>query len=210
MARPVRDRRILDSRVIPIQDVVPTGRLPLATLGLMAASVAAYLAGPAAAGLPGLSELWTLFAHAGWAQLVAGLLFLWLFGDNVEARLGRRLFLLTYALGAGASLLGLVQLQLPLQPGSVASGAITAILGAYLVLLPQSRILMLVPSPLVLAEVPAAFFIGLWWALLLLTYVALPAVARLDTGGLVLMWGFMLAFVTGAAIARVARRPVSW
>lgn len=166
--------------MIPIQDVVPTGRVPAATLALVALNILFYAAGSTLTAPPP-------FAHRAIGPLIITLVFLWLFGDNVEARLGRFAFILLYVSG------GLI-------PGLGAAGAVTAVMGSYFVLLPQSRVLMLVPLPPVLVELPALFFLGLWAVLHLLRFVTHPQT----------IWMFALAFVIGAGVTTAMRPRIRW
>jgi hypothetical protein len=84
------------------------------------------------------------------------------------------------------------------------------VLGAYFVVLPKSRVLMLIPAPTLLTEIPAVIFLALWWLL----HVASFALARVgdaaDFQNVSLLWGLAASFVVGGVIAAVARRPVSW
>jgi membrane associated rhomboid family serine protease len=169
--------------MIPLQDVVPTRQTPIATLALIAVNIVAFWTD---AGEP-RTLLAAPVAHTGAAPLVIGLVLLWLFGDNVEAALGRVGILLVYGVGGWLPPLG-------------AAGAITAVMGSYFVLLPRSRILTLVPFPPVLVEVPAAFFLAVWAALHVLRFVTEPRT----------IWAFGLAFLVGAGAAALLRRPVSW
>ncbi|MCS6875804.1 MAG: rhomboid family intramembrane serine protease [Aquificaceae bacterium] len=109
-----------------------------------------------------------MFLHGGWLHIIGNLWFLWVFGDNVEDRLGKVRYLLFYILsGLGA---GLIQTVVSLIFGGEdvpmvgASGAISGVLGAYMWLFPRARILALVPIVFFLTflEIPAVFFIGLW------------------------------------------------
>ena len=169
--------------MIPLQDVVPTRQTPIATLTLIALNIGAFLTDTSAAG----QLLAAPLAHTSLAPFVIGLLLLWLFGDNVEAGLGRIGMLLVYGMGGWLSQLG-------------AAGAITAVMGSYFVLLPRSRILTLVPFPPVLVEVPAAFFLAVWASLHVLRFVSEPRT----------IWAFGLAFLVGAGAAALLRRPVRW
>jgi membrane associated rhomboid family serine protease len=166
--------------VIPLQDVIPTSRKPVVTLTLIALN-ALMVAAPLA------TNLAAPFKHANVSTLMFGMLFLWLFGDNVEARLGRLALLLVYLLAGWLCGIGAV-------------GAITAVLGSYFVLLPRSRVLMLVPAPSILVEVPASFFLAMWAALQMLQFVVRPRT----------ILAFALALAIGAAAALVLRRPIKW
>ena len=170
--------------MIPLQDVVPSGRTPVVTLTLIVLNIVVFIA--PALGVP-TGRVLLPFAHIGIAPLLIGTLFLWLFGDNVEARAGRAALIAIY-LSAG------------FLTGLGAMGAITAVLGAYFLLLPRSRVLMLVPFPISLVEVPAAFFLGVWCVLQLVQFVRRPAT----------VWAFVVAFLIGAVTARLTRRSVEW
>ncbi len=167
--------------MIPVQDVVPTGRIPVATLALIALNVLFFAATATS------SPVVPPFAHNGVAPLIVALVFLWLFGDNVEARLGRGAFVALYLIGGWL-------------PGLGGAGGVTAALGSYFVMLPQARVLMLVPLPAVLIEVPAVSFLAVWAVLQTLRYVAAPR----------MLWMFAAAFVIGAAVARLMRPRVRW
>ena len=167
--------------MIPIQDVVPTGRVPAVTLALIALNVVCF-----ALANTGLTPP-PPFAHVELVPLLVSVIFLWLFGDNVEARLGRAAFLGVYLIG------GFI-------PGLGAVGAVTAVLGSYFVMLPQSRVLMLVPLPEVLVEVPAVVFLAAWAVLHLLQFIAAPRA----------LWMVTAAFVIGAVVARLLRPPIRW
>ena len=114
-----------------------------------------------------------MFVHGGLAHLAGNMLFLWIFGDNVEDRLGHGRFLLFYLLCGFAAAFA----QAALDPDSLvpmvgASGAIAGVMGAYLVLYPHSRVLMLFPFPSILFELPAVFFLGMWFLMQFLNGVA--------------------------------------
>jgi membrane associated rhomboid family serine protease len=171
--------------VIPLQDVVPSGRIPIATLSLI--GINAILFGAQTFDMAVSTEVATPFMHVGKTAFAIGMACLWLFGDNVEARLGR-ISLVAIYLAAGWL------------AGQGAAGAITAVMGAYFMLLPHSRVLVLVPVPLSLVEVPAAYFLGVWLVLHLLSFMMRPS-------GL---WEFAVAFAIGAAVARLKRKPIAW
>lgn len=109
-----------------------------------------------------------MFLHGSWLHIIGNMWFLWVFGDNVEDRLGRFRYLFFYVLsGIGAALLQTIVSFLfggADVPMVGASGAISGVLGAYLWLFPHARILALVPIFIFLTfiEVPAVLFIGLW------------------------------------------------
>ena len=117
-----------------------------------------------------LGWLTSMFMHGGWGHILGNMLFLWIFGNNVEDALGRLRFLLWYLAGgiAATALQTFVTLQFgTVQDASVpnigASGAIAAVLGAYFILLPRARVLTWIVF--VLREIPAFWFLGIWIAL---------------------------------------------
>ncbi|HEY8486310.1 MAG TPA: rhomboid family intramembrane serine protease [Limnochordales bacterium] len=154
----------------------------------------------------------SMFLHAGWVHIGSNMLYLWIFGDNVEDRLGHLRYFLFYLLvGAVAGLM-----QAALSPYSVvptvgASGAVAGVLGAYLLLYPWARISTLVPVLffLTVLDVPAWLFLALWFLLQLwngaLSIAADPSVVR----G-VAWWAHIGGFVAGVLLLRwwkVRRRP---
>ncbi|HEV8564694.1 MAG TPA: rhomboid family intramembrane serine protease [Actinomycetota bacterium] len=114
-----------------------------------------------------------MFLHGGWLHLLGNMLFLWVFGDNVEDRLGKIGYVLFYVAGGVAAF----ALQLALDPNSAiptlgASGAIAAVLGAYIVAHPRARVLTLVFFFFItLIELPAFFVLGIWFVLQLFSGV---------------------------------------
>jgi rhomboid family protein len=119
-------------------------------------------------GLATLGIFTSMFLHGGWLHLLGNMLFLWIFGNNVEDRLGSIPFLLFYLVGGVAAVLA----QVVIDPSSRiplvgASGAIAATLGAYIVLFPGARILSLVFLGFFyqLLEIPAIIVLGVWFAL---------------------------------------------
>jgi membrane associated rhomboid family serine protease len=223
--------------VIPIRDTIPSRNAPIVTLGLIAVNILVFLhevaLGPYlerfvyAYGLvparlvywPGnpldverfLPVLTSMFWHGGWMHLFGNMLYLWIFGDNVEDKLGHARFLLFYLLSGIAAALT----QVALSPDSTlptvgASGAIAGVLGAYLVSFPRGRVLTLVPIFFLpwLVEIPAVAFLALWFVgQLLSAFVSLGAPA---TGG-VAWWAHVGGFVAGMVLVKVmapSRRPL--
>jgi membrane associated rhomboid family serine protease len=153
------------------------------------------------------------FLHGSWLHLLGNMLYLWIFGNNVEDRFGRLGFLGFYLLGgvlAGLS-------QVAIDPGSMvptigASGAIAATLGAYFVLFPRSRVTSLVFLGFFyqLIDVPAIVVLGFWFVLQLID--GLTALGLVQTGGGVAFFAHIGGFVAGALMARAVlivsgRRP---
>jgi membrane associated rhomboid family serine protease len=146
------------------------------------------------------------FLHGGWLHLLGNLLFLWIFGNNVEDRLGRLRFLLFYLVGGAVA--GLTQVAI--DPGSTiptigASGAIAATLGAYLVLFPRARITSLVFLGFFyqLIDVPAVIVLVFWFLLQLIDGIASLGVT--DAGGGVAFFAHIGGFVFGALVGVVVR-----
>jgi len=117
--------------------------------------------------IPALSVLYAMFLHGSWLHLLGNMLFLWVFGNNVEDRLGRVRYLLFYLVCGYAATYGFALAD----PNSVttlvgASGAIAGVLGAYLILFPRARVTSLVPFLLFLpARLPAWIVLGSWFVL---------------------------------------------
>jgi membrane associated rhomboid family serine protease len=157
-----------------------------------------------------LSIVTAMFLHAGWLHLGGNMLFLWIFGDNVEDALGKLAYLAFYLLGGLAA----VALQFGLAPNSAipnvgASGAIAAVLGAYIVLYPRARILTVVFFFLItLIELPALVVLGLWFVLQL--FQGVSGLAAQVNGG-VAYWAHVGGFGFGVVVAllflRGRRRP---
>ncbi len=156
--------------------------------------------------MPGRLDLWlvpfftSMFLHGGWAHLIGNMLFLYVFGDGVENRLGHGRFLLFYLLsGAGAAALQITMAQSSTVPMVGASGAIAGVLGAYLILYPAARITVLVPVlffPLFF-EIPAAFFLLFWFGQQLIAG-SLGSVAHgVEGAGGVAWWAHVGGFASG-------------
>jgi membrane associated rhomboid family serine protease len=139
-----------------------------------------------------------MFLHGGWLHLAGNMLFLWIFGNNVEDRLGQLTFIALYVLGGLAATV----LQLAFDPNSAvpsvgASGAIASILGAYLVLFPYARIHTLVIFFFIsFVELPAVFVLGAWFVLQLFSGVGDMGG---DVGGGVAYWAHVGGFAFGLA-----------
>ena len=201
--------------MIPLRDTIPSRTFPGVTIALIAANVLVFAwqlsLGPRAGGAfvadygavpaqitgaaahaaqalaPPLTILTSMFLHAGFAHLLGNMVFLWIFGNNVEDATGHPRFLLFYlACGVAAALSHILT-----HPGSTvpmvgASGAISGVLGAYFLLYPHARIVTLVLLGFFAqtVQIPAFFFLGLWFLLQLLP-AFLAVGARRRRGGLV-------------------------
>ncbi len=159
-----------------------------------------------------LSPTWltvfsSLFIHAGWAHLLGNMLYLWIFGNNVEDRLGRLGFLLFYLFGGLVAALA----QTAIDPRSNvplvgASGAIAAVLGAYLVLWPGATVVTIVPVGFFLLPVrlPALVVLGFWFVLQFTLGFASLGVPTAAEGG-VAIFAHIGGFVAGALIGLLLR-----
>jgi len=150
-----------------------------------------------------LTLLTCTFLHGGWMHFLGNMLFLWIFGDNVEDRFGRLRFLLFYlGCGVAASAAHLLSAPTSHVPTIGASGAIAGVMGAYLLLYPHARVAMLVVFGFFVDVIvlPAPFFLGYWFLLQLLG----PFVDDSRSGG-VAWWAHIGGFVVGAAVAWLLR-----
>ena len=211
--------------MIPIRDTIPARRTAWVVRLLIAANIAVFVLewrqGPSVEAFlyrfgvvpmawtlnaPDLwswpAQLLTLltsqFLHGGLLHLASNMLYLWIFGDNVEDRLGHGRFLLFY-LGCGVAA---AVTQIVTQPhGSVpmigASGAIAGVLGAYFLLFPHARVVTLIPWVLMwrLIELPAFLFLGVWFALQWVQ--SLATVGQMVPAGGVAFWAHIGGFITG-------------
>jgi membrane associated rhomboid family serine protease len=143
----------------------------------------------------------SMFLHGGWAHLVGNMLYLWIFGDNVEDRLGHGRFLVFYLLcGLAAALAQILLNPTSRIPMVGASGAIAGVLGGYLLLFPHSRVLALVPIVFFfqIVEIPAFIFLVFWFFIQFLSGAASIATTQ-ATGG-VAWWAHIGGFVSGLAL----------
>jgi membrane associated rhomboid family serine protease len=145
------------------------------------------------------------FLHGSWLHLLGNMLYLWIFGNNVEDRFGRAGFLAFYLLGGAFA--GLAQVAVDptsTVPTIGASGAIAATLGAYFILFPRARVTSLVFLGFFyqLIDVPAVIVLGFWFVLQLID--GLISLGAIQNGGGVAFFAHIGGFVIGAVMARVA------
>jgi membrane associated rhomboid family serine protease len=157
------------------------------------------------------------FLHGGWFHLLGNMLYLWIFGNNVEDRFGRAGFLAFYL--SGGALAGLTQVAIDptsTVPTIGASGAIAATLGAYFVLFPRARVTSLVFLGFFyqLIDVPAVVVLGFWFVLQVID--GLTSLGMVQSSGGVAFFAHIGGFVVGAVLARLLilvvprlRRPAS-
>lgn len=148
-----------------------------------------------------------MFMHGGYAHLLGNLLFLWIFGDNVEHRFGKGLFLGFYfASGIAATLAQIVLAPDSVIPNLGASGAISGVLGAYMVLFPRNRVHALFFFYII--SVPAMLAIGVWIAFQLISGWGTLSAGSSLAGG-VAYGAHIGGFIAGALIAFIHRSIVS-
>lgn len=139
----------------------------------------------------------SMFMHASWVHLGGNLLYLWIFGDNVEDRFGKVGFLIFYIISGLAATAAQLMFSLDSNiPNLGASGAIAGVLGAYILLFPQSRVSVLQGQRII--PVPALMVIGLWFVLQLFSGIGSITTSSADTGGVAFMahiGGFVAGFI---------------
>ena len=224
--------------MIPLKDLNPSRRPPVVTVSLIALNALFFLyelslgpqlgpflqqaafvparaftdPGVGSLGGEGLSILLSMFLHGGWAHFLGNMLFLWVFGDNIEDRLGHGRFVVFY-LGAGYAA---AFAHAALNAGSTlpaigASGAISGVLGAYLLLHPRAPIVTLVFLGFFITTVriPALVYLPLWFGLQLVSGVASLA-ARTGTSGAeaggVAFFAHVGGFVAGVGLLKLLDR----
>jgi membrane associated rhomboid family serine protease len=184
------------------------------TYGLVPSKISLALAGHHYTLEQALIPLFTcMFLHGGFLHIIGNMWFLWIFGANVEDRMGPIPYLLFYLIcGIGSGISEVAFSWGSHVPSIGASGAISGVLGAYILLFPKSRILTLVPLLIIwfLWKVPAWFFIGLWFAIQFLSGVVSLGGAAAAMGG-VAWWahvgGFLLGILLVKVFATTAKRP---
>jgi membrane associated rhomboid family serine protease len=213
--------------VIPLRDVIPSRTTPYVTIGLIVVNALVFLYemtlgdptleefilyfGLVPAAFSWVTVLTSMFLHGGLLHFGGNMLFLWIFGDNVEDRMGHGRFVAFYLLCGAAAALA----QTAMSPDSVvpmvgASGAVAGVMGAYFVLYPHSRIVTLVPLFVFfhVMEVPALVFLGLWFVLQFVSGVgSIAAATGGEPAGGIAFWAHVAGFVAGVSGVLVFRRP---
>ncbi len=227
--------------MLPLKDDVPSGSVPIVTVGLIALNVLAFVyqfslqasGGPDAAraaqqfvvefGLlpcrltgqcapgdfphPALTIFTSMFLHGGLFHVGGNMLYLWIFGDNVEDRLGHGRFLVFYLLsGVAAALAQTVTAPASGVPMVGASGAVSGVLGAYLLLFPHARILTLVTFGFFarFLHVPAVVVLGFWIVVQFLNGLVTFGAGD-DGGGGVAWFAHIGGFLAGIALLYLLR-----
>jgi membrane associated rhomboid family serine protease len=215
---------------IPLRDENPSGKFPFVNVCLILANIAVFvyqltlpphafqifvtanamvparipavLNGYASFEAAFLPLVTSMFLHAGIAHILGNMLFLGIFGDNVEAAFGHLRYLLFYFVcGVGAGLMHIAFNFHSRIPALGASGAISGVLGAYIVLEPRNRILTLIF--IFLVRVPAVVVLGLWFVLQFLSGIG--SLGSTANGG-VAVWAHIGGFLLGLFITVAARR----
>jgi membrane associated rhomboid family serine protease len=211
--------------MIPLRDVIPSRTTPGVTITLIVVNVLVFLFqmsltergqeafvyafGLVPAYFSFVTVFTSMFVHGGFAHIAGNLLFLWIFGDNVEDRLGHGRFLIFYLLCGSAAAFAQTALDADsLVPMVGASGAIAGVMGAYLVLYPHSRVLMLFPFPVFLFELPAIAFLGMWFFVQFLNGIGqLPVFQQDQISGGVAFWAHVMGFIAGLVLVVFMKRP---
>ncbi|MCP3981570.1 MAG: rhomboid family intramembrane serine protease [bacterium] len=147
----------------------------------------------------------SMFLHGGWMHLIGNLWFLWVFGNNIEDSMGHGRFVVFYLLtGVVGGVAHLLTAPASAVPVVGASGAISGVMGAYIVLYPRVRVLTLIIFIFFvrIIALPAVFLLGLWFA-----FQILGGAASKATGGGVAFWAHVGGFVAGVALIKLFERP---
>jgi len=153
----------------------------------------------------------SMFLHGGWLHIIGNMWFLWIFGPDVEERLGHVWYLFFYLIcGIGSGLTQTAFTWGSRLPAIGASGAISGVLGAYILFFPASRILTLVPLFIIwfTARLPAWIFIAMWFVVQFMSGVSALGASAAAAGG-VAWWAHIGGFLLGMAMAypKRPRRP---
>ena len=211
--------------MIPLRDVIPSRTTPYITITIIVLNALAWFLelslprdvlplflqvyGVVPAQLHVLTLLTSMFLHGSWMHVIGNMWYLWIFGDNVEDRVGHGRFIVFYLLCGIAAALG----QVVIDPGSTlptigASGAIAGVMGAYFVLYPRSRVLTLIPLVIFweVIEVPAPLLLGFWFLMQLFSAGAIAVTSSTGGGGVAFM-AHVAGFLCGAGAIFVFRQP---
>ena len=210
--------------MIPLRDVIPSRTTPYVTVTLIFLNAIVFLYelslgsslnqfifafGLVPAEFSWLTVFSSMFLHGGLLHVGGNMLYLWIFGDNVEDRVGHGRFVAFYLLcGIAAALAQTYTNGGSTVPMVGASGAVAGVMGAYFVLYPRSRIVTLVPIVIFIQiiEIPAIFFLGIWFLMQFVSGVGSLATAGQSIGGIA-FWAHVAGFAAGAAGILVFRRP---
>jgi len=211
--------------MIPLRDIIPSRTTPYVTVVVIAVNILVFLFelslgdgvdafirewGVVPADVSIVTLVTSMFLHGGILHVGGNMLYLWIFGDNVEDRMGHGRFVLFY-LGCGFAA---AVAQAYVNPDSTvpmvgASGAIAGVMGAYFVLYPHSRIVTLIPLFIFIqiVEVPAILFLGVWFLMQFLSGVGSIADTADGAGGGIAFWAHTAGFVAGLVGVMILKRP---
>jgi len=217
--------------MIPLRDVIPSRSTPYITVTLIVLNAVAWLyeltipgdlrpvflqlygVVPADFSTPTLVS--SMFLHGSWSHFIGNMWYLWIFGDNVEDRVGHGRFIAFYLLCGIVAALGHVAMDpTSILPTIGASGAIAGVMGGYFVLYPQSRVLTLVPLFVYveIIELPAVVLLGFWFIMQLFSAGAIAVTANTSSGGIAFVAhvaGFV-AGLLGVFVFRKRERSSEW
>src|SRR6476659_82744 len=211
--------------MIPLRDVIPSRTTPYITVTIIALNAMAWLYeialpheslnqfltiyGVVPADFSPPTLVTSMFLHGSWSHVIGNMWYLWIFGDNVEDRVGHGRFIVFYLLCGMVAALG----QVAADPNSTlptigASGAIAGVMGAYFVLYPKSRVLTLVPLILWWQsfELPAIALLGFCFLMQLFSAGEIAVTASSHGGGGVAFMAHVAGFVFGGVSMLVLRR----
>ena len=211
--------------MIPLRDVIPSRTTPYITVTIIVLNAITWLLelalprdvlpvflqvyGVVPANFHAPTLVSSMFLHGSWMHVIGNMWYLWIFGDNVEDRVGHGRFIIFYLLCGMAAAYG----QILIDPASTlptigASGAIAGVMGAYFVLYPRSRVLTLIPLIIFweIIELPAILLLGFWFLMQLFSAGAI-AVTSSTGGGGVAFAAHVAGFLVGVGAVFVFRKP---
>jgi membrane associated rhomboid family serine protease len=217
--------------MIPLRDIIPSRSTPYITVTLIVMNAAAWayeltmpddvlpvylqLYGVVPADFSAPTLVSSMFLHGSWSHFIGNMWYLWIFGDNVEDRMGHARFVAFYLMCGIVAAMGHVAMD----PSSTlptigASGAIAGVMGAYFVLYPHSRVLTLIPLIIYfeIVELPAVLLLGFWFVMQLFNAGAIAVTASTAGGGIAFaahVAGFV-AGLLGVFVFRKRRRSKDW
>jgi rhomboid family protein len=218
--------------MIPLRDVIPSRTVPVITVTIIILNALAWfyelalprdvlpaflqVYGVVPADFAGFTLLTSMFLHGSWSHVIGNMWYLWIFGDNIEDRMGHGRFIVFYLLCGIVAALG----QVAMDPESTlptigASGAIAGVMGAYFVLYPHSRVLTLIPLFFYfeIIELPAILLLGFWFLMQLFSAGAIAVTASSHGQGGVAFMAHVAGFAMGAItifLFRKRQTPVEW
>jgi membrane associated rhomboid family serine protease len=210
--------------MIPLRDIIPSRTTPYITVTIIILNALAWfyelsvpnsllpaflqVYGVVPAAFHASTLVTSMFLHGSWMHVIGNMWYLWIFGDNVEDRLGHGRFIVFYLLCGIVAAFG----QILIDPTSHlptigASGAIAGVMGAYFVLYPQSRVLTLITLIIFweVIELPAIVLLGFWFLMQLFSAGAIAVTASTGGGGVAFM-AHVAGFITGIIAVFVFRQ----